>query len=379
MASIHKRGSTWQVKWREPEAGHLRQRARTVHSADAARRLLREVQTAEDLGQRWEPEGLRRVPGVAEVAEAWLREIAATCAPRTAITYGQRLDLLEEHLQRETGRDRVTLADLSRERLASGHAWLLQSMSRGTARGVLMTWSQWWTWAWTSETYGPDAPRPQRLRLREEVRPAVSSPTYAEIDAMIEHLAGRRRCRRGEDWETRCAVVARYTGMRLGAVLQLDWGDVDLGRGQLVVRPEITKGRRGGRTLPIHPGLAEELAGWGRREGPLCPWGNVSLAAASSSMCERAVGAWAKTGARPEVYRGRPDHCMRRALRTHLSAAGVAPDIIDTITGHQRMGTGGRVYTDPAMLWPGMVAAIGVIPWIGVGSSVVVLGREDSG
>lgn len=377
MASIHKRGNTWQIRWQEPDGcGTLRQRGRTVHTADAARRLLREVQFAEDLGQRWEPAQLRRIPGVEQVAEAWLREISATLRPRTAICYGQRLDLLVMHLQEATGRSRVSVADLSRQTLADGHAWLLaRGQSRGTARGVLMTWEQWWRWAWESEAYATDVPRPHRLRLREAPPVDVASPTWAEVDAMIEQLGQRRHCREGPDWELRCATIARYTGMRLSAVLQLEWSDIDLDRALIAIRAETTKGGRSGRTIPLHPALAKELAGWGVRQGRICPWTNLNLAAAATSMCTRSASAWAKTTARPAVYQGRPDHCMRRCLRTHLSASGVAPDVIDTITGHRRQGTGGRTYTDPGFLWPLMMDAISKIPAIGTSTPAVPMRR----
>jgi site-specific recombinase XerD len=93
-----------------------------------------------------------------------------------------------------------------------------------------------------------------------------------QVAAMVD------RCRSREDlvWLGDVLVALATTGMRIGELAALRWGDVDLPSGTIQLRDErhssrkqrlgtarTVKGKRG-RTIPIHPALQEVLA----RKGP---------------------------------------------------------------------------------------------------------------
>jgi integrase len=361
VASIKKRGDGYIVRWRDPDG---RQRGRTAPSYRAAQQLCRDIEETVALGRRWEPADARQVPQLGEVMAACLKSWSRTRAARTLLDYGGRLDLFAAFLQDRDRRRRWTLDDLGRELLEDLWAWLRPGRSVSRCNEVVSTVGAFWAWAWESETYGDLTPRPRRPELPRVTRGQTPAATYAEVDAMLAELdahpvlAGRRL------WERDAALVARWTGMRGGAILALEWTDIDWERQAIHVRAETTKGGRGGRSIPLRPDLAAELAGWGRREGRV-----VRVEGTQSTALTRldqvVAPAWERAGVRPAVWRRRPMHCLRRALRTHLVTQGVQPDVIDLLLGHRGTGTGGQIYTDAALLWPAMVEAIATVPSVG--------------
>lgn len=110
--------------------------------------------------------------------------------------------------------------------------------------------------------------------------------------------------------------------------------------------------------------LAAELAGWGRRDGRVVRVEGTQ-GTALTRLDQVVVAAWRRSGVRAQVWLRRPVHCLRRALRTHPVTRGVQPDVIDLLLGHAGAGTGGKVYTDAALLWPAMVDAIATVPGVG--------------
>lgn len=382
MASIDKRGAKWRVRWRDPDGGA---RSRSCPTRRAAQALQREVEEAVALGRRWEPHQPRVSPRLVEVAAAYLHDRARVCQPRTIVATGSRLQNLLRAYEAQ-GIPEPTLADLSREALSDAWVWMRtpgtgakgKGVSVRTANGNLGTWEQLWRWAFDHDHFGPDCPRPRRVERARAPSPVTPAPTWGEVDAMVAELAGRRRYRNAlPDWQLRTVLIVRYTGCRIGAARTLLWEDVDLVRGALTFRAENVKTKRG-RTIPLHPALQAEIVGWGRREGRVSGIEGRIKSQHRNMAANYAAPAWLRTDARPGVYTGRPVHCIRRAWRTQLVAAGVHPDVIDALLGHRGRGVGGAVYTDPAHLWPQMVEAVGLVPAVGAGGRVVALSSGHS-
>ena len=75
-----------------------------------------------------------------------------------------------------------------------------------------------------------------------------------QVERLLDSLAalGLRRARVA-------ALIMWRSGLRVGETVALEWRDIDLTGGTLLVR----RGKGGrGRTIPLHPGLANLFANW---------------------------------------------------------------------------------------------------------------------
>ena len=81
-----------------------------------------------------------------------------------------------------------------------------------------------------------------------------------QVERLLDSLAalGLRRARVA-------ALIMWRTGLRVGETVALEWRDIDLTAGTLLVR--LGKGGRG-RTVPLHPDLASLFANWPSAYGP---------------------------------------------------------------------------------------------------------------
>jgi len=305
---------------------------------------------------------------------AWLTVNADQLAPRTLERYGEALDRFLAFLRKKHGDD-PPVTVLSRSTMEEFRGWLGRAggarhgrtRSASTVQKYCEAVELCWVWGEDSERW-PDVPRPRRLKFRGGRRPQPVAATFDEFDAMLVELAKTvqrygRRVDEGvaRDWPLRTALLARYTGARRSAILQLGWDDLDLDRGALVLPNEITKGQYGGRTVPVHPALAAEVEGWE-------PIGERIVAAPELELTGRGHvdrtlrRAWARAEVREAVWRGQPLHVSRKMIRSSMVGAGVQPDVVDAYLGHAGAGTGGRSYTDRTFLWEPMVAAVAAIP-----------------
>ena len=78
-----------------------------------------------------------------------------------------------------------------------------------------------------------------------------------QVERLLDSLAalGLRRARVA-------ALIMWRSGLRVGETVALEWRDIDVTAGSLLVRR--SKGGKGGRgrTVPLHPDLASLLANW---------------------------------------------------------------------------------------------------------------------
>lgn len=133
--------------------------------------------------------------------------------------------------------------------------------------------------------------------------------------------------------------VARYTGERIGAVLQLQVSDVYSVTGdpldEITFRAQTRKAKPGGsrqtRQCPTHQELSALLASYDPPVvGPLFPGDQGCLSyQAFDSAFRRAID---RAGL---SHKGFSTHSFRRTVITRLSEAGIDLRTIQAITGHQ--------------------------------------------
>lgn len=142
--------------------------------------------------------------------------------------------------------------------------------------------------------------------------------------------------------------ILRYTGERLGAVIQLKQWDCFTVKGELLeeitfrrdTRKANPKGKRFSRQIAIHPSLAESLEAYPRYPGN--PWLFPSGIKANEGHCtiqgadyllRQAVDRAGLGG------RGISSHSFRRTLITRLDEAGVSIKTIQAVTGHRSLAS----------------------------------------
>lgn len=135
--------------------------------------------------------------------------------------------------------------------------------------------------------------------------------------------------------------IARWTGERWGAIVQLQVGDVyenpvlSLPRAEITFTARTRKAAPGGqrktRQCPVHPELQAILAAY---DPPLSGYlfpsgqGHISWSAADKAFRSAIVKAGLST-------RGISTHSTRRSFITALSRLGIDVKTLQAITGHQ--------------------------------------------
>ena len=377
MASIHKgRGTRWCVRWRTLDGAS--NRSRTCPDKRTATALQREIEQAHALGREWVPESesAGAVPELRQILSAYITERSLNRAPRTRETMGQHLDTFLGWLTGRQSGSRLLPSVFSKSlllsyyrSLATGGRWG-RSRNLSTRRKMTMAVLAAWQWAADDEEYARFMPRPpSKLELpREPGKPTVA-PTFEEMDRCIAASSG---------WHRQLLVVLRFTGLRVQQAMFLRWSDFDLDRQMLNIRGELGKSRseRQGRIVPISEHLANEMAGWGRREGWVIKSARQRGGERERMARTRDVNrAWARSGVRDEVWKGRPHHSFRKGLVTGLKRLGADTEAAEYLVGHVLPGVRG-VYVDPEA--HGLRDAVALIPPIQTSFPVAVLDRARS-
>lgn len=362
MASRSKRPETGKhtVRWRDlrpGEDGRRAQHRRTCPDAATAARLQRDIDAAHALGREYVAP-VDTAASIDQIIEAYLDDCERTLKPGTVRQKRNALDLFARWLRIETPRGLLHPDLLSGDRLARWHAWLLKDRDwRGKPVGPLAA-GQYvkivgvaWAWAYESERYGGEVPRPRKIRL-VDAWPTLQAvaPTWAQMDQVIEAC--------GDRWWRQLYVVLRFTGLRRSQGMRLLWSDVDLERAELTVRGELgkSKSERKGRIVPISQHLVDELASWGRREGYL-----VDAPPGRKLMYESARKAWDAVLGLHEDVRRQPCHAFRKGFVSGMKQATVAESTVKALVGHD-LGTTGGIYTSVELRFEEMRAAVALIP-----------------
>jgi len=141
------------------------------------------------------------------------------------------------------------------------------------------------------------------------------------------------------EWRTMILVALR-TGMRMGELLGLPWGDVDLAAGRINVRRSYVKGHLGlpksgkSREIPLGDDVIEALRAHRHERGPL-----VFCDAAGNHLTAGLLG-WPLKRALKRA--GLPVigwHVLRHTFATHLAMRGVPLKVIQELLGHSSIVT----------------------------------------
>lgn len=339
-----KDSGTWRVRW-FTIAGEPRSRAcpnrRTALEVDA------EIREAHSRGRDWEPAPSVDEPTIADLCTAYQERRRLVKRANTMRVEGMHLGLF---LRFVYGRSKATPTAglLTRALLDEFLGWLLRpetgrherARKPSSAGKVVQAAQRLWSWAEESERWPGQIPRPRSVEIPKAVRSEVLAPTWAEMDACVAACNG---------WQRQLATWLRYTGLRAGESMLLLWSDVDMKKGTVAIRPEISKTGIG-RTIPISPLVIDEIATWGKREGYLIPTKRHRDAKFHRDPRARDIRrAWKRAGVREEVWTQRPEHAFRRGFKTGLLALGCHPDAVDFLQGHALGGSRGR-YIDANML-----------------------------
>jgi integrase len=123
-----------------------------------------------------------------------------------------------------------------------------------------------------------------------------------------------------------------YSGWRAGEARALEWRDVDLDHGVVLVRPEVSKTKQG-RTLPLGAETSEIIGRAVRARRPSCPFvfhrGDLQIQKGTYRNAWTTACADAGLGERFLV------HDLRRTAARNLVRAGVHETVAMKLTGHK--------------------------------------------
>jgi integrase len=275
------------------------------------------------------------------------------------IALAQLLDCFRRTYPRQR---RFTVGDLTQDNLLVFDEYLVRVRKLGvSARKFRMSAAvMMWRWAFDSDAYGQQTPRPRTIEMPETPVPPVRAPRWAQMDLVVSLLR--------LPWHRQLSTLVRFTGLRIDQAFALEWEDFDLEACEVTIRPELgkSKAERRGRRMPISGHLAREMAGWGPRTGRLfChakpPYYSINRA-------------WRESGVPPVVWRRHVNHAFRKGFESELLAAGVRQQEIDFLVGHAA-GLNADHYIDPT--WALRLRdAVDQIPPMAVG--VVPMTRREA-
>jgi len=274
--------------------------------------------------------------------------------------YEENIRLFQRFLTATWGEPPWPVSDFSKPLLEDYYTWLQvpenglhgKQRSRDTARKIVEVAQLMWRWADESDRWPDQVPRPRRIDMVRSAPQPVRAPTWAEMDRCISWARGWKRC---------ALVVLRYTGIRIGEAVQLEWRDVDLRNSELLLRPEITKGGRG-RVVPLSKHLVKELRNWPRPGSLLVPYTGKRKSPWRNALAVDAAACWEAAGVSKAVWRRAPHHAFRRGFKSNMLRVGAPTDAVDYLQGHVIAGARGR-YIDPLVAFD-LEATVALVPRI---------------
>ena len=243
---------------------------------------------------------------------------------RTVALYGETLDRFRDHLGHEPALD-----DLSDLVVARFLRWRSQQSNK--RKGLLSPASvakdsahlrTLWNWCARKRMKRSDG---ELLEFPDYARPKVPRPrpvayTAEELQQLLDTARHRKGYVSGVPaawlWPTMLKAMFE-TGERVGAVLALRWGEVDLDRRTLTFLAATRKGHRETITRQISPELAAALAARRRASNDLVwPWlEDRKMMSAYGSL---------RVLCRTAGVQYHPFHSIRKATASYLKRAGVS-------------------------------------------------------
>lgn len=305
---------------REPQRSTYVKGPRSAATYARAERNLADRISAAGRGER----AVSRTLTVGRWLDEWL-ELQVGLRPGSRTAYETRIRL---YLKPVLGRARLAeleAPDVTRamSKLRTMRGARGELLSAGTVDAAFRTLNAALGDAWDLGK----APR-NACRGSSRQRPSthIEPPTQPELDRLFEELEA-------DPWRPVFSVL-RWTGMRLGEALGLEWRFVDLEAGILTIRRQASGDLKAGRprTVVLPVAVVDELRGIPRRLGS--PY--VFTTSSGKPLAIRNVrrhfdAALERAGIAPDAAadldKYRP-HDLRHAFATMLLEAGVAPSIV---------------------------------------------------
>ena len=344
-----KGGGKWRLRWREKRVdGSLWSREVTVTGSkeDAETRRLAIINDVRTTGHH-DPDAHRAkyappanlIDGMLAAIHSWVGD---GLSASSAGTYRDAVRFCAEAIHEVTGiptTQPLPVALLSRP-LFDALKPVLARRGETAPRAYLRVMWSCWGWiahdpvAWPHTP--PRPPSPRGYLPPPKVYGRTTAPRPEDADACLRHLAARSR-----GGTLLCAIVMRYTGLRLRQVTGILREDVNLEAGTLLVRNGKTKQERADmRVVPLSLHLlaeprfraAVEAAGAGVRVVPATSPASVIRDSWQDATTHDGVpkALWAP----PNRTNARPDHAFRASLQAHMTEQRVAQDVIDFLVGH---------------------------------------------
>lgn len=243
---------------------------------------------------------------------------------RSVVMYQSTLDRFRDFLGHEP-----TLDDLDDLTASKFLRW--RAVTPQCSRGVISPASlakdsahlrTLWTWCAKKRMTRSDG---QLIEFPDYARPKVPKPrplayTAEELAKLLQTAKTRKGYIAGKPapwyWTTKLRAMFE-TGERIGAILEIRWGEVDFERHTLTFLAATRKGHRETITRAISPALAKALAVQkGQPDERVWPWvddrDRMSIYASLKVLC-RVAG-----------VRYLPFHSIRKATASYLKRAGIS-------------------------------------------------------
>jgi integrase/recombinase XerC len=278
-----------------------------------------------------------------QAAQQWLDilEVAGR-APATVRSHrsyvarlGRWLDTAGINWQAMTARDMTTFLATVKHR---GHS--LRANLGGTMRGF-------WTFA-VAMGYVPTSPAALIMHPKRP-RPLPRALSRDQIRRLLAYVAERdgRTARRDEA----VVIFLLYSGCRCCEAAPLRWSDLDL-PGEVI---GFRTGKTGGRSVALHPVVADVLSYWRRDQG-LGGDGPVFSLSAKPIVAQR-IGKICSTLSAPLGFVVQA-HALRHSAATHAIRSGADLWHVSRMLGHASTATTSRIYLqlDPSDSVPAVQA-----------------------
>lgn len=161
MASVHRRGKGWEVRWRNIDG---RQRSRQCPTKRSASQLAREIEESKALGVEWQPRHSAEDPDVGSVMQDFLDDRARTCRQSTLDGLTTALRQFLAHLEAAHPHGKLRLDVLTKSALADFHQAVRSRASVRTANKYVQAVQGrrgLWNWIANDDRYCDIVPRPR--------------------------------------------------------------------------------------------------------------------------------------------------------------------------------------------------------------------------
>lgn len=244
------------------------------------------------------------------LAEVYRQRRLLNANPATAGQIRAAVKLLDTLLGRP-----ATIADLRPEYIEAVVSGIVKSgRSLSTAVSIRKKLCALWNYAFRKGALdeGPDLPR---MKAPRRVAFAWTRDQMLTIFEAISRDTRRVGQHAFSDWLTALLLTIWDTGERLGALLQIQWSDLDASGGRLLIRAEYRKWKTEDKSFVLHPLTMEAMTRLHRGGGNVFPW--TESRSTLNHWYRQILKAAGMPHGREQMF-----HSWRRSVASHYKAAG---------------------------------------------------------